>query len=237
PEFLRNLKSVDVVENSSFAFECHVQGIPSPTVSWYKDELNIDNSPDFVITKINGSCCLKIRQVKQHHSARYTCRAINPGGEAASSARMNVLQLTAPKFSQLLKDMQVKSGQRVCLQCRVTGHPLPEVRWFREERQLESSPDFQITAFADVHSLTIPEAFEEDTGVYSVRAVNVAGEAKCQAKLSVKSPPEQPVIKRQVKMLPPEFKTLFTDRAVAEGQPVTFECTITGSPRPKVRLD
>lgn len=71
--------------------ECHVVGIPSPAVSWYKDEINIDNSPDYIITKINGSCCLKVRQVGLHHAARYTCRAVNPGGEASSSARITVI--------------------------------------------------------------------------------------------------------------------------------------------------
>ena len=92
PDFSKNLKSVDALEGSPFAFECHVMGIPSPTISWYKDEINIDNSPEYVITKINGTCCLKIRKITHEHSARYTCRAINPGGEAASSARLSVIR-------------------------------------------------------------------------------------------------------------------------------------------------
>ena len=56
----------------------------------------------------------------------------------------SVGELTAPKFTQPLKDLTVKSGQRVCLQCRVSGHPLPEVQWFMDNKQLESSPDFQV---------------------------------------------------------------------------------------------
>lgn len=91
PEFTKNVKSLEVAEGSPLVLECHVVGIPSPTVSWYKDEINIDNSPEYIITKINGSCCLKVRQVAQHHAARYTCRAINPGGESSSSARITVI--------------------------------------------------------------------------------------------------------------------------------------------------
>ena len=56
----------------------------------------------------------------------------------------SVGELTAPKFTQPLKDLMVKSAQRVCLQCRVSGHPLPEVQWFMDNKQLESSPDFQV---------------------------------------------------------------------------------------------
>lgn len=92
PDFTKNLKSVDVLEDAPFAFECHVTGIPSPTISWSKDESNVDQSPEYVITKINGTCCLKIRKIGRHHSGRFTCRAINPGGEAASSARLNVVR-------------------------------------------------------------------------------------------------------------------------------------------------
>ena len=92
PDFTKNLKSVDALEGSPFAFECHVMGIPSPTISWFKDEISIDSSPDYVITKINGTCCLKIKRVTREHSARYTCRANNPGGEAASSARLTVIR-------------------------------------------------------------------------------------------------------------------------------------------------
>ena len=92
PDFTKNLKSVDVLEDAPFAFECHVTGIPSPTISWYQDDITVDSSPEYVITKINGTCCLKIRKIGRHHGSRYTCRAVNPGGEMASSARLNVVR-------------------------------------------------------------------------------------------------------------------------------------------------
>ena len=48
----------------------------------------------------------------------------------------------------------------------------------------------QVTAFADVHNLTIPECFVEDGGNYMVKATNKAGEAKCYAKLTIRPPPQ-----------------------------------------------
>ena len=47
-----------------------------------------------------------------------------------------------------------------------------------------------MTAFADVHNLTIPECFVEDGGNYMVKATNKAGEAKCYAKLTIRPPPQ-----------------------------------------------
>lgn len=91
PDFSKHLSTTDAPEGTQVVFECHVTGIPSPTISWFRDDVNIDNSPDYVITQINGTCCLKIRKVTPEYSARYTCKANNPGGEAASSARLNVI--------------------------------------------------------------------------------------------------------------------------------------------------
>ena len=91
PEFSKHLKSQDVPEGTQFVLESQVAGIPSPTISWYKDDENIDNSPDYVLTKINGTCCLKVRRAVPQHGARYTCKATNTGGEATSSAKLNVI--------------------------------------------------------------------------------------------------------------------------------------------------
>ncbi len=91
PEFIKHLKSVDAPEGTAYMCECQVTGIPAPTISWYKDDQTIDNSPDYVITQINGTCCLKVRKLTQEHAGRYTCKANNQGGEASSSARLNVI--------------------------------------------------------------------------------------------------------------------------------------------------
>ena len=56
-------------------------------------------------------------------------------------------EITPPKFTQLLRDVTTFSGQRVCLQCRVQGHPLPTVQWFRDNKPIESSPDYQVFYF------------------------------------------------------------------------------------------
>ena len=56
----------------------------------------------------------------------------------------SVNEASAPKFTAPLRDQQAKSGQRLCLQCRISGHPMPAVAWLKDDHQLESSPDFQV---------------------------------------------------------------------------------------------
>ena len=91
PEFSRQLRSTEVPEGTQHVFECHVSGIPSPSISWYKNDDNIDSSPDYVITQINGTCCVKFRKTLPEHSGKYTCKATNNGGEVTSSAKLNVI--------------------------------------------------------------------------------------------------------------------------------------------------
>jgi hypothetical protein len=89
-------------------------------------------------------------------------------------------------------------------------------------------------------SLTILEVSPEHKGVYTVKAHNSCGEAKCFANLIVKTI-SSPEIKRksvevQEKHVAPAFQELFADRAVNENETTRFECVITGKPMPKVGL-
>jgi hypothetical protein len=87
-------------------------------------------------------------------------------------------------------------------------------------------------------SLTIQDVLPEHKGVYTVKAQNACGEAKCFASLIVKTI-SSPEIKHrtaeiQGKPVAPAFQELFADRTVKENETTNFECVITGKPLPKV---
>lgn len=58
PEFIVELKPSQAKVGEPYQLECHVTGNPLPVVSWYKDDVCIDNSSDFKITYNNGVCVL-----------------------------------------------------------------------------------------------------------------------------------------------------------------------------------
>ena len=93
--------------------------------------------------------------------------------------------MVPPFFQQRLQTQEVREGQAVKLTVQVSGEPMPEVTWYREGAQLISSPDFEIVQDGEFHSLYIPEAFYEDSGKFSVKATNKAGETRCTAELIV----------------------------------------------------
>lgn len=93
--------------------------------------------------------------------------------------------MTPPSFAEKLMPQYRREGEPVRLTVKVTGIPAPTVTWYREGRRLISSPDFEIKQEGDIHSLYIPEVFYEDTGRFSVRAENPAGEITSTASLTV----------------------------------------------------
>ncbi|XP_058908643.1 myopalladin isoform X1 [Kogia breviceps] len=90
-----------------------------------------------------------------------------------------------PRFTQKLRSREVPEGTRVQLDCIVVGIPPPEVRWYCEGKELENSPDIHIIQAGNLHSLTIAEAFEEDTGRYSCFASNIYGTDSTSAEIYI----------------------------------------------------
>nr|KAF6401958.1 palladin, cytoskeletal associated protein [Rousettus aegyptiacus] len=93
---------------------------------------------------------------------------------------------SAPRFIQKLRSQEVAEGSQVYLECRVSGNPTPQIRWFCEGRELHNTPDIQIRSEGgDLHTLIIAEAFEDDTGRYTCLATNPSGSDTTSAEVFV----------------------------------------------------
>lgn len=115
-------------------------------------------------------------------------------------------QNVVPTLSPL-SDLTVPEGSPARFVTSFTGFPTPQISWMREGNVLRPSADFQVCVcvyenessnvsnslpFQMVQdnascSLIIRRTFVEDTGIYTVRAVNGAGQAEVSAKLTVES--------------------------------------------------
>ncbi|NXG70714.1 PALLD protein, partial [Baryphthengus martii] len=95
-------------------------------------------------------------------------------------------QPSPPQFTQKLRSQEVAEGNRVLLECRVSGNPVPDVRWFCEGKELQNTPDIQIrSGSGGLHSLVIAEAFEDDTGRYTCLASNSIGSDSTSAEIFI----------------------------------------------------
>ncbi|KAI8485775.1 hypothetical protein Bbelb_364850, partial [Branchiostoma belcheri] len=186
PKFVQPIRSIAVVEGKRAEFEGLVTGDPQPEVTWYKDGQDCTQNPDFEIAYIEGHAKLVIPEVFDEDAGKYTCKAKNQAGTAASTAELVVKAVTEPPdFTQRLQSMQVNEGAEVRLEVRISGVPTPEIKWFREGAEIQTSHDFQIIREGDLSALVIREAFSEDSGKFSVMASNSVGRATSAAHLVI----------------------------------------------------
>ncbi|XP_014664077.1 PREDICTED: palladin-like [Priapulus caudatus] len=198
PTFSQPVKSQAATDGERILLEGVVTGQPTPTVTWYKDGVEITNNPYYQISyqTYNGHVSLSVVRSRLDDAGKYTCKAENPSGTSSSSAEVLVKAHTvAPNFVQKLQSKVIKEGEYLRFDVRVTGIPEPSVTWYRENVPIKSTPDFQVTQNGDLHSLIVTEAFKEDSGKFSVRAENEAGVAQCTADLIVGKGPMQQVVR------------------------------------------
>lgn len=94
----------------------------------------------------------------------------------------------APAFVVELTTTTVTTGEVVKLECRATGKPAPEIRWFKEDKEIKKSAHVEISSTTDgTQVLLIKQAEVADAGKYRCEAKNKAGASKTVATLDVKS--------------------------------------------------
>lgn len=123
------------------------------------------------------------------------------------------------------------------LESNVSGVPRPEVKWLLNNEPISPSDHVKISHDEEGNlKLEIETVKPEDRGVYTVKASNASGDAKCFAQLIVKSSrvPEKTKEFEEVK-LAPTFKETFSDRIVFDGTATKFECIVSGKPIPKIK--
>uniref|UniRef100_A0A158Q7E8 Ig-like domain-containing protein n=1 Tax=Elaeophora elaphi TaxID=1147741 RepID=A0A158Q7E8_9BILA len=138
----------------------------------------------------------------------------------------------APEITSHLRDAQIEEGNRFEFTAYIKGEPVPEIRWFKDGRDVKDNIDYRTAFVNGVATLTIDETFVEDTAVYTVRAQNVAGLAESSAKLVVKSRSE---LGRQAdESFKPRFIRQLRNITITEGDDAFLDCIIVAVPEPKV---
>lgn len=95
--------------------------------------------------------------------------------------------MAKPVFTLPLYDATIQEGERFTFECRLLGHPRPEVNWYKDGIAILNNPDY-LTKFEEDGrcTLTIEETFAEDSARFSCRATNEAGTSETEARLKVR---------------------------------------------------
>ncbi|XP_043525681.1 uncharacterized protein LOC122536948 isoform X2 [Frieseomelitta varia] len=245
PVFVKELIASMAAEGSSHRMECIVEGNPLPTVQWFKNDVNIDNSPDYVITYNNGEAVLKFEEVFLEDKATYTCKAANRLGQASTSAFLDVepaeFTTEKPYFVTPLSNAMARAGQRVKLECEAKGNPMPTLTWYHDGKPVEETMNIKTQTDAGRTSLVIAEAFAKDAGCYTVVAKNNAGEATVSCNVSVKGrlpheTSDSEFAGSDMEPVVPKIQMPLKDLKVQEGLSVRLDCVIVGQPEPEAQV-
>ncbi|XP_026073372.1 striated muscle preferentially expressed protein kinase-like isoform X1 [Carassius auratus] len=118
-------------------------------------------------------------------------RPMSPECESSDDSYVSAGEdpLEAPVFEFPLQDTVAFTGTEVLLKCIISGTPLPEVTWKRNNTEIKNSPTHVVKVEGERHSLLIKWTKPTDAGTYTVTATNEAGEVSSRATLFIKSEP------------------------------------------------
>ncbi|NWY01492.1 IGDC4 protein, partial [Nothoprocta ornata] len=195
--FFQQPESQAAEENGMARFECRIEGLPTPLITWEKDHVAVPAEPRF-ITLPNG--VLQIVDVQESDAGAYHCVATN----AARRRYSNAAVLSVLKGSQAAagdvtivaapENTTVVAGESAVLECMASAKPTPFVSWIRQDGK-PISTDVIVLGRTN---LLIPSSQPHHSGVYVCRAnkpqtrqfVTAAAELRVLALPSISQAPE-----------------------------------------------
>ncbi|XP_074833671.1 myosin-binding protein H [Carettochelys insculpta] len=90
PKFTQPLADRSTTLGYNTQLFCCVRAFPKPKIIWLKNQTEIREDPKYIAATNEGVCSLEIRKPSPFDGGIYTCRAVNPLGEASVDCRLDV---------------------------------------------------------------------------------------------------------------------------------------------------
>ncbi|KAL9986144.1 hypothetical protein ACROYT_G000235 [Oculina patagonica] len=218
PEFDRTPSSKTVKAQDVITLQCRSKPPRIfPTLwDWRKDgkpllEADINNNR---ITLSAGQ--LLIKSATREDSGKYTCTLVNTAGNITSNSS-EVIVKEPPRILGVLSADVSRDGI-ANLSCIVSCYPPSNITWKFNGKNLTRSAKYE---FIDsTYTIKVKNVQFEDAGLYECSVINELGEARANASLTVG--------------LTVEFKDYPIKTIATKGDLVTFNCNVTGVPKPRI---
>ncbi|XP_061594740.1 hemicentin-1 [Cololabis saira] len=172
--------TVTVVVNEAARLECEASGVPAPSLTWLKDGSPVA-SVSHGTQVLSGGRVLSINSAQVSDTARYTCVAVNAGGETQREYDLRVY--VPPNIKGEEVNATVMLGRPVELLCQSDAIPPPRLSWRKDGRPLFKKPG--LTVSTDGSFLKVDSAQVQDSGRYTCEAINIAGKTEKNYNLNV----------------------------------------------------
>ena len=172
-----------------FFLEIRAQGTPRPKVVWLLNGQELSgNSPDYelVVTE-DGRYRIVFRQFHERYLGEYQAIITSIVG-SIRTRKIIVVGQQAPLFTQAPpKFIQIKTGERLTIECTAKGHPPPKITWLRDGKVLSNNDGFEIKIDQTTgHSIfIIPHGMVKHAGKYECRVENQYGTHSAEINIDV----------------------------------------------------
>ncbi|KHN81711.1 Titin [Toxocara canis] len=214
--------------------------LPTPEVEWFRNGIPIDiDNPKYAFKRDKGRYELEILRCEAVDDAVWKVVAKNAFGRCESSCKLTVeipKEMSAPEFVKSLEDIECGEKEMLKLETKVTAKPAPEITWYRENEELYECDRYKLF-FDDrqeKYSLTIINAYAEDSGKYRCVAKNIAGSAESACNIYIEESETSAVPTEIDESKAPCFRMPLTNREIPEGFELTLICAVTGTPNPTI---
>ncbi|CAG9533738.1 unnamed protein product [Cercopithifilaria johnstoni] len=231
-KLLDNLKDIEVNEGEMIKLSIKVEGQPK-TVQWLKNGQEIKSDDHVQITENpeTGEYTLTIPESLSSDDAAYRVVLSNQFGKVQSGSITRVKpKKTEPitsvaTFITPLEDVNVPEGDNLTLKCKVSGEPMPTLKWYKDGTEITKDDRIVMRMALDgTATLRIRDSRREDAGRYSVSAINAAGESKSECNVRVLDAEELPS--------EPKFVIPLKDVVAEIGTKAEFNIKVRGIPNP-----
>ncbi|MED6274712.1 Hemicentin-1, partial [Characodon lateralis] len=209
--------TVTAVVNEAVKLECEASGVPVPSLTWLKDGSPVA-SVSHGIQLASAGRVLSLSSAQVSDTGRYTCVAVNAGGEQQQEYDLRVY--VPPNIKGEEMNATVMLGGPVELQCHSNAVPPPTLSWRKDGYPLFRKPGVVVSA--DGSLLKVDRAQLQDSGRYTCEATNVAGKTEKNYNLIVWVAPS---IRGSEEVFP---------MTVIKGSFITFLCESSGIPPPNL---
>ncbi|KAM3969006.1 uncharacterized protein ACR2FA_003089 isoform 2-T2 [Aphomia sociella] len=252
PMFIRKPRSSEAREGDTVIIQCEVVGDPKPDVYWLRDFLKPDYYRDATHFKRVGAgpeYRFEIPHAKLDYTGAYSVVARNVHGEAKAVISLQILAKdpsaaddvhnvrygrveVIPRFERDLTDLLCYDGDAIEFECRVSGNPEPDIRWFHYTELIRECPDFEWSCDDGTARLKIKQVTAEDEGTYICEAANNLGKATSSACLVVYPPGEPNTLSQRLRRPPALLSAASTPRSTPRSTPAR---SVSRTPGPDPR--
>ena len=163
-----------------------VEKLELPLGRWVKCNFNKVRDTSFEVDGLQEESSYEFRVLAQNAAGSISKPSASTG---SITARDHVEPASVDVDSEFRGVVNVKAGDTFTLKAFVSGKPTPTVTWDKDGKEFESGSKRNIKTTDETSNVTIKEASRLDSGIYTIKVHNAAGERTIGINVRVQDTP------------------------------------------------